>query len=189
MPTPERTSLVEIVRAGRDLLESGGLEGLTMQAVAHRVGVRAPSLYKRVRNREELVTLIVDSTVRELGERIAAAADAAGDEPRRALRRIARAGRDFAHERPTGFLLVFSPGSELRLDTGSLEAAVAPLLRVAAGLAGEEDALDSARMFTAWFTGFVSMELAGGFRLGGEVDRAFEFGLDRLAHALADRSS
>ncbi|WP_448809602.1 TetR/AcrR family transcriptional regulator [Agromyces bauzanensis] len=185
MPTPERTSLQEIVRAGRDLLESGGLEGLTMQAVAHRVGVRAPSLYKRVRNRDELMTLIVDATIRELGVRIAAAAGEPGDEPRRVLARMARAGRDFAHERPTGFLLVFSPGAELRLDTGSLETAVAPLLRVAAGLAGEEHALDAARTFTAWFTGFLSMELAGGFRLGGEVERAFEFGLERLADALA----
>ncbi|MDF2575814.1 MAG: TetR family transcriptional regulator, partial [Agromyces sp.] len=47
MPTPERTTLAEIVRAGRDQLESGGPDGLTMQAVALRVGVRAPSLYKR----------------------------------------------------------------------------------------------------------------------------------------------
>ena len=44
MPTPERTSLDAIIRAGCDLLEADGVEGLTMQAVAVRVGVRAPSL-------------------------------------------------------------------------------------------------------------------------------------------------
>ena len=73
MPTPERTSRDAIVDAGRDLLETQGLEGLrglTMQAVADRVGVRAPSLYKRVRNRRELVALIADATVRELGDRL-----------------------------------------------------------------------------------------------------------------------
>lgn len=185
MPTPERTSLEEIVRAGRDLLESGGLDGLTMQAVAHRVGVRAPSLYKRVRNRDELVALIADATLREFGVRMDAAAGEPVDEPRRALRRLARAGRVFAHERPAGFRLLFGAGAELRLDPDLLQAASAPVLRVAARLAGEEHALEAARTFTAWANGFVSMELAGGFRLGGDVERAFEFGLARLTKALA----
>lgn len=189
MPTPERTSLDEIVRAGRDLLESGGLEGLTMQAVAQRVGVRAPSLYKRVRNRDELVALIADATLRDLGARVDAAAVGLDDEPRAALRRIARAARDFARTRPAGFRLVFAPGADLPLDAESLAAAGAPVLRVAARLAGEERALDAARTFTAWANGFVSMELAGAFRLGGDVERAFEFGLDRLSDALAQRSS
>ena len=49
MPTPDKTSLDAIVLAARDLLEEDGLGGLTMQAVAHRVGVRAPPLYMRVR--------------------------------------------------------------------------------------------------------------------------------------------
>lgn len=185
MPTPERTSLEEIVRAGRDLLETGGLEGLTMQAVAHRVGVRAPSLYKRVRNRDQLVTLVVEATVRELGARISAAAGESGDEPGVRLGRMARAGREFAHERPIGFRLVFASGAEPRLQTDALEAAVAPMLRVTTDLAGEAHALDAARTFTAWFTGFVSMELAGAFRLGGDVERAFEFGLEQLTEAFA----
>ncbi|WP_136708826.1 TetR/AcrR family transcriptional regulator [Agromyces sp. H66] len=185
MPTPERTSLEEIVRAARDLLESSGHEGLTMQAVAHRVGVRAPSLYKRVRNRGDLVALVADATLRELGARVEAAATHADDDPRLALARLVRAGRDFARERPAGFRLILAPGTDLRLDPASLEAASAPVLRVAARLAGEERVLDAARTFTAWATGFVSMELAGAFRLGGEVERAFEFGLDRLCHALA----
>ena len=78
MPTPDRTSLEAIVLAGRELLESDGLDGLTMQSVAQRVGVRAPSLYKRVRNRDELVALIADATLRELGSRIHEATGEAG---------------------------------------------------------------------------------------------------------------
>jgi hypothetical protein len=42
-------------------------------------------------------------------------------------------------------------------------------------------------MVVAWAHGFVSMELAGAFRLGGDVDDAFAFGVDRLASALAIR--
>jgi AcrR family transcriptional regulator len=184
MPTPERTSRDAIVAAGCDLLETAGLQGLTMQSVAERVGVRAPSLYKRVRNRDELVGLIAQATIDELGARLDAAAGPPGDS-RAALRRLARAAREFAHARPAGFRLIFAPATGATLARDSLATASAPLLRVAAWLAGEEHALNAARTFTAWLNGFVSMELAGAFRLGGDVEEAFEFGLDRLADSLA----
>ena len=64
MPTPPRTSLPEIVAAGRSILEADGLGGLTMQRVAEEVGVRSPSLYKRVRSRGDLIRLIADSVAR-----------------------------------------------------------------------------------------------------------------------------
>ncbi|HET7305289.1 MAG TPA: TetR/AcrR family transcriptional regulator [Segeticoccus sp.] len=184
MPARERTSLEAIVAAGCGLLESEGLGGLTMQAVAERVGVRAPSLYKRVRNRDELVAQIADTVVHQLGDRLDAAAQPGAD-PRHRLRRLAHAARHFAHERPEGFRLIFAPGAEVRLDTGSLVAASASVLRVTAELAGDEHALEAARTVTAWLNGFVSMELAGAFQLGGGVDEAFEFGIDRLTDAIA----
>ncbi|ANJ27460.1 TetR/AcrR family transcriptional regulator [Agromyces aureus] len=184
MPTPARTSLAAIVDAGRDLLERTGLDGLTMQAVAERVGVRAPSLYKRVSGREGLVALVVDATVRDLGVAADRAAAEAGDDPRARLRALAIAVRAFAHERPVAFRVVFAPGAELRLEPASLAAASESVLGAAADLAGERHALDAARTFTAWATGFVSMELAGAFRLGGDVDRAFAFGVDALVGAV-----
>jgi len=66
-----------------------------------------------------------------------------------------------------------------------LAEASAPVLRVAAALVGEDDALPAARTVTAWANGFVTMELSGAFRLGGDVDRAFDYGVERLADALA----
>lgn len=187
MPAPDRTSLAEIVDAARSLLESGGLSGLTMQAVAVRVGVRAPSLYKRVRDRSKLVSLVAEATIRELGERLDDAA-APEPDPRRALSALARAARSFAHERPVAFGLVFAPGAEVDLDPESLARASATMIRVAAELAGEDRALDAARTVTAWLNGFVGMELSGAFRLGGEVDRAFEFGVATLTDALSLRA-
>jgi AcrR family transcriptional regulator len=183
MPTPDRTSLDEIVQAGRDILESAGIARLTMQAVADRVGVRPPSLYKRVRSRDDLVGLIAEATVRDLGERLGAAG--AGADPRRDLAELARVIRAFAHERPAGYQLIFAPGPGIaRPGLDSLARATAPVLRVAADLAGERHVLEAARTFTAWATGFISMELAGAFKLGGDVDRAYEFGIGRLADAL-----
>lgn len=185
MPARERTSLQAIVRAGGEVLESAGLQGLTMQAVAQRVGVRAPSLYKRLRNREELVALVLDATVRDLGMRLDAAVEKPDQDPRRALSELACTARQFAHERPAGFRLIFAPGAEVRLDTASLAAASASVVRVASQLAGDQHALEAARTVTAWMNGFVSMELAGAFHLGGDVNQAFEYGIARLTEAIA----
>jgi AcrR family transcriptional regulator len=182
MPTPDRTSLEHIIGAAREILESEGLAGLTMQAVANRVGVRAPSLYKRVRSRGDLIGLVAEATVRDLGERLHAVASSA--DARQDLGELARTFRAFAHARPAGYRLILGWEPETSTpEPDSLAHASAPVLRVATDLAGPEHALEAARMITAWANGFISMELAGAFNLGGDIELAFEYGIARLADA------
>src|SRR4051795_7769933 len=95
MPAPARTSTAAVVAAGRAILERDGLEALTMQAVADAVGVKAPSLYKRVVGRDGLVRLVVDQVALELAAEIDGAVR--GADPAAALpggadtfRRVAR---------------------------------------------------------------------------------------------------
>ncbi len=177
MPAPERTTLEQIVAAGCAQLEAEGPSRLTMQAVAERVGVRAPSLYKRVRDREALLGLVAQATVEELAERLAAAESSVAG--------LAHAYRAFAHARPEGFRLIITDAA----DPEALARASAPVLRAAGALVGEDEALEAARLLTAWVTGFLTMELAGAFRLGGDLERAFDFALDRLSAALAPARS
>ncbi|GAA3861782.1 TetR/AcrR family transcriptional regulator [Leifsonia kafniensis] len=187
MPTPERTSREAIVAVGRELLEAEGLAGLTMQAVADRVGVKAPSLYKRVRNRDELVRLITEATIDDLGEELRKAAAGPTDAPS-LVAALALAFRAFAHRFPAGFHLIFAPGPVgTRPSYDAIVASSLPLLEVAGALAGPERALDAARTLTAWANGFISMELAGAFNLGGDVDEAFAFGIRTLTTALQAR--
>jgi AcrR family transcriptional regulator len=47
-----------IAEAALAVIRSGGVDGLTMRAVADRLGVRAPSLYHHVRNKSELLDLV-----------------------------------------------------------------------------------------------------------------------------------
>ncbi|KJL41438.1 MULTISPECIES: TetR/AcrR family transcriptional regulator [Microbacterium] len=172
MPTPERTSYAEIVAAGRDILEESGPAGLTMQSVAQRVGVRAPSLYKRVRDRDALIGAVAAATVDDLTGRLEASD--------RSLEGLARAYRALAHERPEGFRLMFAAAAPQEL----LDRAGLTIVDSAAVITGEEHALDAARLVTAWATGFIHMELAGAFRLGGDVDGAFDYGLAALRRGL-----
>jgi len=176
MPTPDRTSLDQIVVAARELLEHDGLAGLTMQAVAERVGVRAPSLYKRVSGRDGLIRLVAEATLGELAARLDG-----DDDPVR----LAATFRSFGHEHPAAFQLVMTPGAGTPVAADEYGAAASrAVLRVATRLAGEEHALDAARLFTAWAAGFVGMELNGNFRLGGDLDDAWAFGVDRIVAAM-----
>jgi AcrR family transcriptional regulator len=167
--------LVQIVSAGRELLETGGPSKVTMQAVAERVGVRAPSLYKRVRDRDALLALIAEATVDDLGRRMEASEGS--------LAGIARTYRAFAREHPEGFRLMFATPEA----ADAMGRASEPLLRAARLAVGDEHALEEARLLTAWATGFLSMELAGAFRLGGDIDEAFEYALARLLAPQARR--
>lgn len=183
MPTPARTSLAEIVAAGRAILAGEGMDGLTMQRVAGAVGVRAPSLYKRVPSRTALVRLVADDVVADVARLLADAASV-GD-PRRDLRALALALRDFALRDPQGFDLLFSPLPEGSApEASSFAAAAGPVLRVAGELAGPGRVLDAARTVTAWASGFLRMELAGDFQLGGSVPAAFDYGIGVLIAGL-----
>jgi AcrR family transcriptional regulator len=57
-----------IVGAALDLLDEAGLDGLTMRALADRMGVRAASLYWHIRDKEQLLGLLAEAIVAEVAE-------------------------------------------------------------------------------------------------------------------------
>lgn len=175
MPTPDRTSPAAIISAGQEILEASGASGLTMQAVATKVGVRAPSLYKRVKDRDALLIAVAEATLADLTAQLTAAAATPGN-PREALIALARAYREYAQTQPEAFRLIFTASAPL----DALERAAEPVLHATRDLVGTAEALNAARLVTAWMTGFLQMELAGAFRLGGDIDEAFDYGLDHL---------
>jgi AcrR family transcriptional regulator len=183
-PARARTSSVEIVAAGRELLEAVGLDAVTMQAVANRVSVRAPSLYKRLPSRAALIAAIAASAFEDLGREIAPLSR--DPDPAAGLRSVAASYRAFAHANPRAYELMFmNLPPDARPPTADNALAAAPLLALAERLVGPDHALEAGRLLTAFAHGFVSMELAGAFRLGGDVDEAYRYGVDTLVSALA----
>ncbi len=190
MPTPARITPESLRAAARTVLEREGRDGLTMQALATALGVRAPSLYKHVRDRDDLLRIVAEDVSNELGNRLDAALAGAGDDAAAAARTLASVARAFAHEHPHGYALVFGPlPGASRPDRAALSHGAAAVVEAARRLVGEAHALDAARTLTAWMHGFTSMELAGAFRLGGEVDAAWDYGLERVVAGLADASA
>ncbi len=66
-----------------------------------------------------------------------------------------------------------------------------PIVAAVARLIGDEGtgALEAGRTLVAWAQGFVSMELAGGFRLGGDLDAAYATGIDLILAGISGRAS
>jgi AcrR family transcriptional regulator len=181
MPAHSQTSTAAIVAAGRHLLEAHGVEALTMRDVADAVGVRAPSLYKRVRGRADLFRLILEDVTDELTTVLDAAAS--GGDPVADLRAMTSAYRGFAHANPVAYTLMYAPQVVPGATARSVRSS-ATFMRVVAELAGQRHALPAARTLVAWANGFITMELAGAFRLGGDVEQAWAFGLDRVLTAV-----
>ncbi len=180
-PAAARTSNDAIIAAARALLEAGGPDAVTMQAVADQVGVRAPSLYKRFSDRSALMTALADDVAADLAAAVAPPARI-GDAPR-ALRVMATRYRRFAHRSPRAYQLLF--GAAGAAPSPAVNAlAAAGVLRVTEALVGQAEALEAARLLVAFAHGFVSMELAGAFRLGGNVDAAFDYALEALIRGL-----
>lgn len=158
-----------------------------MVRVAELAGVRAPSLYKHVEGRGDLIRLIIGSVLSELAVTMDSAV--AGDDARADLTAIAHAFRDFARAQPESYRIVFAPvPEEWRPDPDTFTSAVEPLLRTISALSGPDHALEGSRLVAAWAHGFLTMELAGAFRMGGDIDAAYDFGIERLAESLAASS-
>ncbi|WP_407357839.1 TetR/AcrR family transcriptional regulator [Microbacterium sp. LTA6] len=184
MPAPQRVTPEALVSAIREISEREGVDAVTMSSVAAAVGVRAPSLYKRAANRHDLLRLAADDAVAELTADIAARAARTND-PREILAGTARALRALASRSPHITTLLFcAPAPQSGPSPDSLVPIMTDLLTAVSAIA-PDDPLSAARTLTAWAYGFCTMEQNGGFRQGGDVDAAFERGLEIVLRGLA----
>jgi AcrR family transcriptional regulator len=181
VPAVAKTSDDAIASAARRLLEDGA--EVSMAAVAAAIGIRAPSLYKRFADRDALIGRLRRDAYDALAARLSAVERTT--DAREYFRRLARAYRAFALEHPRVYALLFEPGEDTDERVASARAAaVSPVLEVLRAAIGAEHALAAARTVTAFLHGHVSMVQAGAFRLGGDVESAFAYGVERLLDGL-----
>ena len=155
----------EIVAVARVMVERDGLDALTMRGVAEELGIRAPSLYKHVGGRDEILTLVQASLVEEFGRLMSDAR--AG--PSGGISAMAVAYRAWALEHPALYnLMMRHPLDRGLLPPGLESTAEAPVL-AAAG-----DDRDTARALWAVAHGLVDLELAGRFPPDADLDGAWE---------------
>lgn len=178
MPSLARLSQEQILSEARVLLELEGLPGLTMRALARRLGVSAPSLYFHVESREDLIRQVTAEGFAELGRRMDEVGSV-GDPSARALL-LGQVYITFAETHPQLFTLIFGPCEESAIDPAIGARAAAPLLAVAAELVGPDSALALAAGLWSLVHGYTVLRLAAQFRIDPDHQASFVFALDAM---------
>ncbi len=169
-----------VVAEAAAVADEAGLDRLTLAAVARRLGISLPGLYKHIDSLDGLRRDLAVLGVRELTAAMAGAA--VGRSGRDALHAIAAAYRTYAAVHPgrtEASIRAPDPADSEHLAAG--EAAAAVLLAVLDGyqISGK-DAIDAIRVLRVVLHGFTSLEAAGGFGLPQSVDDTFTRLIDSL---------
>ncbi|TNH21621.1 TetR family transcriptional regulator [Micromonospora orduensis] len=162
-----------VVREAARLADEVGFQQLTLAALASRLGVALPSLYKHVRGADALAQKLSALATAELAtEMTTAAAGRAGGE---ALRAMADAYRDYARRHPGRYPAtqrVPDPTDPEHVEAGTRAVGAVYAVLRGYGLT-DDDAVDATRALRSALHGFVALEAAGGFGLPREVDRSY----------------
>lgn len=173
-------SEARVVSEAESLVDALGLSRLTIAALAARLGVRQPSLYKHIDGIADLQRSIAVRAKSELADVLAraAAGRACGD----ALTSIAHAYREWAAAHPGRYAAMQrAPVPGDIEDEAASRATVQVVTDVLGGYElRDDDAIDAVRALRAALHGFVALEASNGFGLPVDVDRSF----DRLVRGL-----
>lgn len=167
-PSPRRDEIVAV--AGR-LLDEGGYTAVSMRNIATEMGIKAPSLYKHVADKQELELALIADALAETAE-VHGAAVAGSADP---LADLARAYRAWALAHPHRYrLMTERPLPRADLPEGLEARAAAPVVMACGGDP------DRARAAWAFAHGMVMLELADRFPPDADLDAAWAAGVDAL---------
>jgi len=111
----------EIVAGAAALLdETGDESSVTLRAIARRVGITAPSIYRHFADQPAIMLAVVQQAFSELAAELHRARDDAGDDPRARLFAVCTAYLDFARSRPARYRTMFGGVWMPELGTSSV---------------------------------------------------------------------
>ncbi|CEA09035.1 Bacterial regulatory proteins, tetR family [Arthrobacter saudimassiliensis] len=176
---PER-----ITRAASAICDQDGAAAVTVARLAADLGVAAPSLYKHVAGRDEVMARVAAEATRMLADTLLDAV--AGRSGFDALERLAWAYRRFSSEHPGLYRL---SQTAVPAGEGARQAEAGRAVDVvAAALVGyglpDESMIDAIRLTRSALHGFADLECQGGFGLPHSRDDSFRVLVAALDTAL-----
>lgn len=173
-----------VLEAAARVFDEGGEGGMNLAALAERLGVRVPSLYKHVEGmpgiRRGVMITAKSALARELGH--AAIGRSRGD----AVTSMALAYRDWARAHPGQYPLTMrAPTDGDTEDAEASEALADVIYNVLSGygLHGD-DAVHATRFLRSALHGFIALETTGGFGLPVGTDASYARLIDSVVAAL-----
>jgi len=163
-----------VVETAAIMADEVGINSLTLAALAERLGVKQPSLYKHLDSLAGLHRSVSLLAKRELGEAIARAA--VGRSGADAIFAMSHAYRNWAILHPGRYDVSQTPPAPGDTeDETTMMAAIHVIADVLTAYHLEgDDSVDAIRAFRSLLHGFVSLETTGGFALKTDVNRSFE---------------
>jgi AcrR family transcriptional regulator len=174
-----------VVEEAERMIDDAHAVPLTLAALATRLGVKQPSLYKHIDGLDDLRRSIAVRAKLELAAVMARSA--VGKAGRPAITAMSLAYREWAAAHPGRY------AATIRAPDGTDQADVAASLEItkiafeimsSLGLNGD-DAVDAIRALRAVLHGFVTLEAQGGFGLPVDIDRSFDRLLTSVVAGLA----
>ncbi|MGW5647480.1 TetR/AcrR family transcriptional regulator [Saccharopolyspora sp. NPDC003752] len=193
----------EIKQHAWEQVATTGVSALSLNAIAKRMGMSGPALYRYFASRDELLTELIRDAYRSLADAVLAAADSGAD-----VAGLAHVVRDWALADPQRYFLLYGtpvPGYHAPEDTAKITSEMMAVLidAHAAALSAEapatpfdahleehrhwaDDSAPTAALrkslaFWARVHGVVSLELAGHFNgMGFDPALLFQQELDEL---------
>jgi AcrR family transcriptional regulator len=162
----------EIVEIALELLEEDGADGLSMRRLGERIGIRAPSIYKHLADKQELEAAIISVGFERQADAFETAMEAASDP----LDALARAYRAFANRHPHLYRLMTERELHRELLTPGVEARAGRTVYAAVG----RDT-DLARAVWAFAHGMTILELDRRFPADADLDAAWSRGIRAFA--------
>lgn len=150
-----------ICDAAMQIIKVDGLETLSMRTLAASLGIKAPSLYDHVTNRDEVIALVQGAGLLDFGDGFANAGPTA--------REKIFFYRHWALTNPNLYPVVFQSRLHRELLPEGLEQKVLGLVVAAAGGSHVQ-----ARAMWAQLHGLVDLELQGRFPAGADLNATWE---------------
>ncbi|GAA3118820.1 TetR/AcrR family transcriptional regulator [Streptomyces rameus] len=116
----------EIKKHAWEQIATAGASALSLNAIAKRIGMSGPALYRYFANRDELITELIRDAYRSLADTFRARAEAGAD-----LGELAQALRGWALEDPQRYFLVYGtpvPGYHAPADTTRITSEIMAVL-------------------------------------------------------------
>ena len=151
---PRQIDRAGILRVSLEIADERGIDGLTMQAVAERLGVTPMALYRHVANKADLLDGVVEQLLDEITPDTGA--PAGGDQ----LVAMGQAVRALARRHPTVFPLLLQRPATTPMALRTRERVYADLRE--SGIA-DKDVARVERLISTMILGFAASEVSGRF--------------------------
>ncbi|MEM7539207.1 MAG: TetR/AcrR family transcriptional regulator [Chloroflexota bacterium] len=197
MPYPTQITKDQIIQKAHALIEQEGRDALSLGKLATALGVKAPSLYRHVGSKAELVEEVnlytlqrifstledrlavddntsTDSVPTDSASTDSASTDSASTDSTAQILVVLQTLRQFAHAQPQTYLLMMTtlPGKG-RPNEALLTEMILPYQALMARIVGEEQSLTALRGALALAHGFILLELNQQLQRGGDLAADF----------------